>query len=126
MIAMRAARAARPIKQESEERGRGLAAEERRERRDEGGIAPRNGTLAAGNDRRGSRLEARGGAERGAGEADLAELLVQHLEGVPVGYGADARYRLRAARLKMLERVKQRRLCRDQQRDREKKPPGPA
>src|SRR5258706_7956951 len=118
MIAMRAARGARPIKQESEERGRGLAAEERRERRDEGGIAPRNGTLAAGNDRRGSRLEARGGAERGAGEADLAELLVQHLEGGPIGYGADARYPLLPARLKMLGRVKQRRPRRGQPRAR--------
>src|SRR5882672_2267771 len=101
MIAMRAVRTARPIKPESEESGRCLAAKERRECRDEGGVAPRCGALAAGNDRWGRRREARRGAERGAGNADLAKLLMQRVERVPVACGADARYGLRAVRLEM-------------------------
>src|SRR5258708_33164716 len=126
MIAMCAVRTAHPIKQESEESGRGLAAEERRKRRDEGGVAARRSRLAAGNDRGGARLEARRGAEGGAGDADLAKLLVQRVERVPVRCGADARYGLRAARLEMPERVQQRRLGRDEQRRREEEPPEPA
>src|ERR1700694_509373 len=95
---------ARPIKLASEESGRCLAAEERRERRNEGGVAPRGGAVAAGNDRCGRRREARRGAECSAGDANLAKLLVQRVERVPVAYGADARYGLRAVRfVKMLE-----------------------
>ena len=40
-------------------------------------------------------------------DADVSQLLVQHLEWMPVGDGADARYGLRATRLEMLERMEQ-------------------
>src|SRR5882672_8747921 len=126
MIDSRAACATRPIKPASSEGGRSLAAEERRKRRDENGCAPREGAMVAGNDRDDRRIEARRGAERCAGDADLAQLRVQHLEGVLAVYRARRYNGLCMLLVKMLERVQQRRLRRDKKRRREEEPPEPA
>jgi hypothetical protein len=68
---------ARPIKPESEESGRTLAAEKRHERREEKTVLARGREAPGGEHGPGSGAHRSCGAERGAGDAQVAKLRVQ-------------------------------------------------